>query len=149
MLAEIRNAISAASDPDARLRLHDCVPWLLQALGNCAPVDTLMIASATPKGATIFAADGWPIVNYDEPVDDGKVALAVHEAIEGGVATDTILRGITRLLGRSGLAAATSDAAHIVANGGRPLVVVLTEHSGSAVTIVATVTAWEERRVLH
>jgi hypothetical protein len=73
----------------------------------------------------------------------------VHQASEGGTRSDIVLRGLTRLLGRSGLAAAANDVARILAQGDRPLVVVLTEHTGTRVTVVSTVTLWEERRVLQ
>jgi hypothetical protein len=150
MLDEVQIAIDgAAIAPDTELRLQPCLKWLAEALGNCAPVDALMVASATPRGALVFAAEAWPIVNYDEPVDDAKVALAVHQASEGGTRGDIVLRGLTRLLGRSGLAAAAKDAACIISQGGFPLVVLLTEHTGTHVTVVSTVTRWEERRVLH
>jgi hypothetical protein len=57
MLDEVQIAIDgAAIASEVKLRLQPCLKWLAEALGNCAPVDALMVASATPRGALVFAA---------------------------------------------------------------------------------------------
>jgi hypothetical protein len=75
------------------------------------------------------------------------VALSVFAAIEGG-RSDVILRGAGLLLGRSGIAAASSDIATIALSGRCPLVVLLVERTGSTVTVVCTVTS-VDGRTLH
>jgi hypothetical protein len=132
----------------AKLRLQPCLKWLVEALANVAPLDALVIAAATPHGALVFAAETWPRVDHDAPFDQTRTALAMHAAIEGGTEHSVILHGLTRLLGRSGLAAAAHDAGLIAARGEFPIIVLLSEHANNHVTSVVTVAALE-RRVLH
>jgi hypothetical protein len=132
-----------------KLRLQPCLRWLGQALDSCAPpAGELTFAAATPKGALVFAMRSWPAVDDGMPCNGAAVALRVHAAIEGGIRTDIILRGAGLLLGRLGIAAASSDIATIALSGRCPLVVLLVERTGSAVTVVCTVTAMDGR-TLH
>jgi hypothetical protein len=114
---------------------------------NCGAIpDTLLVAAATPKNSIVFAAEGWPTVDYSAKFDAGTVALDVYLAIESGTYQgDVILRGTNRLLGQAGLAAATKDAVAIAGSGRKPVVVVLAERSDNCVSVVITVAEMELR----
>ena len=138
-MLEIEQAIAdAAIAEPVKQRLRSCLPWLTEALATCVPVDALVIAAATPRGALIFASEAWPLLP-DAKLDRGRVALSIHAAIEGGTEHDIILSGVSYLLGHAGLTTAAADAIEICRRGGFPIVAVLTELVDSVVTLLVSV----------
>ena len=90
-----------------------------------------------------LAADGWPRIIDRSKLKRGAVALALGAAIDSRDASEgeAVLTGLTVLLGSKGLEAQALDAEQIAADGGRPLVVLLIEREGKAVTMLATTIA--------
>lgn len=133
----------------AKTKLRDCcLPWLDEALRNIPYLTPLMVAAATTRGATVFAAEALPQVDHDTPFNPAQVALEVHRAIERNTSADhlVILRGMMQLLRREGLRAMTDDAELIVSHNGIPIIVVLALCEPGVVSVVCTVAAFDERR---
>jgi hypothetical protein len=145
MIDSVAQLIEDVDDPVARPRLRRCLPYLFEAVANfdaSAASGRLVIAAATPKGAVVLAAEDWPDVKRSK-LKRGDVALALSAAIEckDNWEGDTILIGLTVMLGRAGLGAQAADAALIRQDGKQPLVVALVERQPKTVTMLVTTVA--------
>ena len=110
-------------------------------LGCTRGAGKLVIAAATPKGAVVLAADGWPQIGATK-LKTSDVALALSAAIESkGDEGDTVLTGLTVMLGKAGIAAQAADAAQIIEDGKLPLVVALLERQPKSVALLVTTIA--------
>jgi len=145
MHAEIAALIEEVHDPAARPRLRECLPFLRSAVES-VDVDqapgTLVIACATPRAATVISTEGWPRIGRSS-VSKSNAVLATIKAIESH-ATDNaeiIIGGLSVLLGRKGREAAELDAAQIIADGGKPMLVGLLQREGKSITLLITVIA--------
>jgi hypothetical protein len=96
----------------ARPRLRKCLPFIrsvVEAVDMRAARGSLRIVAATPHGAAaLTAVDGWPQIDRSK-LTKGDVVRAVVAAIELGEG-DTIITGLTCLLGKAGLEAQAHDA---------------------------------------
>ena len=133
MIDSILAVIDGIENAAARPRLRRCLPSLSKVLAHFDRRSVsagLLIAAATPDGATVLHADGWPQLDRS-PLKQGEVAAALSAAIEAGdmVDGDIILASLTILLGQRGIEAQELDAAQIVEDGGQPMVVALLEHA--------------------
>jgi hypothetical protein len=124
MIDVIATMIDGVGVPAARPRLRKCLPPLAEAVENIdarATRGRLLIAAATPEGAMVMAADGWPQIDRSK-LTRGDAARAVVTAIEMGEG-DAIITSLTILLGRAGSTGARRRADHggrRPAAGGRP-----------------------------
>ena len=135
-------------------QLEACLPWLekvymrWQAEGGAANFP-LLVAAATPRGATIFHSAGW--ADADDcctPELARQAVLAAIEALPSTKNTDIIAAGLSLLLGPKGRAEQQRDAAEVRKRGSVPLVVALLAPAGDEVeTLVTTVTV--PARALH
>ena len=142
MIDTVAELIDSVHDVDARPRLRRCLPSLSKVLASFnrrSASQGLVIAAATPNGATVLAADGWPELAASKH-KPGDVVLALSAAIENAE-SDAILIGIATMLGRRGLAAQADDAALIRADGKLPMVVALLEYQRGSVTLLLTTVA--------
>ena len=91
-------------------------------------------------------SEGWAIVDLRS-----DVTVAIPKAIEGPPtveATDAIVRGLSIMLGKSGIAAANTDAARRIVNSGRmPLLVALVEVEGPSAAMFITMAESCPKRV--
>ena len=135
-------------------QLEACIPWLekvymrWQAEGGAANFP-LLVAAATPRGATIFHSAGW--ADADDcctPELARQAVLAAIEAPPSAKNTDIIAAGLSLLLGPEGRAEQQRDADEVRARGSVPLVVALLAPAGDEVeTLVTTVAVMA--RALH
>ena len=97
-------------------RLETCLPWLAkvyarwQTEGGAANYP-LIVAAATPRGATIFHSAGW--AEADGVCERSAAGRAIVNAIESPVSTkntDVVAAGISLLLGPDGRARQQRDA---------------------------------------
>jgi hypothetical protein len=136
-------------------RLEACLPWLekvyasWQREGGAANFP-LIVAAATPRGATIFHSAGW--ADADDcctPELARQAVLAAIEAPPSTKNTDIIAAGLSLLLGPKGRARQQRDAAAIRKAGSVPLVVaLLAPGSGDDIAMLTTTIAVVPR-VLH
>src|SRR6478672_7804602 len=112
-------------------RLEACLPWLekvyasWQREGGAANFP-LIVAAATPRGATIFHSTGW--ADADDcctPELARQAVLAAIEALPSIKNTDIVAAGLSLLLGPKGRARQQRDAAAIRKAGSVPLCVAL------------------------
>jgi hypothetical protein len=100
-----------------------------------------VVATATPKGAVVLAADDWPEIDANAfgpaQFERGGAAETLVSAIES-TEGDIVLGGLTLFLGEAGIEADARCAAWIVEDGGRPLVVMRTARA-RITTLIATV----------
>ena len=71
-------------DPAAKPRLRKCLPFLRTAVESLDPrvrPGNLLIACATPNGATVLTASEWPQIDRSK-LKRRDVALALSGAIE-------------------------------------------------------------------
>ena len=135
-------------------RLETCLPWLekvyarWQAEGGAANFP-LLVAAATPRGATIFHSPGWADADgCCEPAIARQVILNAIEAPPSTKNTDIIAAGLSLLLGPDGRARQQRDAAEVREAGSVPLVVALLAPDGDEIeTLITTVAVVP--RVLH
>ena len=135
-------------------RLETCLPWLekvyarWQTEGGAANFP-LIVAAATPHGATIFHSPGWADADgCCEPEIARHVILTAIEAPPSTKNTDIVAAGLSLLLGPEGRARQQRDAAEVRERGSVPLVVALLAPAGGDVeTLVTTVAVVP--RVLH
>ena len=135
-------------------QLEACLPWLekvyvsWQKEGGAANFP-LLVAAATPRGATIFHSAGWADADgCCEPEIARQVVLTAIEAPPSTKNTDIIAAGLSLLLGPKGRARQQRDAAEVQKRGSVPLVVALLAPAGDDVeTLVTTVAVVP--RVLH
>jgi hypothetical protein len=135
-------------------QLEACLPWLekvyvsWQKEGGAANFP-LLVAAATPRGATIFHSAGW--ADADDcctPELARQAVLAAIEAPPSTKNTDIVAAGLSLLLGPKGRARQQRDAAEVQKRGSVPLVVALLAPAGDDVeTLVTTVAVVP--RVLH
>ena len=95
MIDTVAELIDFVHDVDARLRLRRCLPSLSKVLASFnrrSASQGLVIAAATPNGATVLAADRWPAA-ATQSMKPGDVALALSAAIENAE-SDAILIGV-------------------------------------------------------
>jgi len=143
MHADIAALIEEVHDPAARPRLRECLPFLRSAVES-VDVDqapgTLVIACATPRAATVISTDGWPRLGAST-LSKSDAVLAVTRAIESHATdnADIIVTGLSLLLGRKGREAAELDAAQIIEDGGKPMLVGLLQREGKTITLLITV----------
>jgi hypothetical protein len=153
--APITNLILAELDAVSGLdQLEACLPWLervyasWQAEGGAANFP-LIVAAATPRGATIFHSVGW--ADADDcctPEAARGAVLAAIEAPPSTKNTDIIAAGLSLLLGPDGRSKQQRDADAIRKDGSVPLCVALLASAGEEVeTLVTTVAVVP--RVLH
>ena len=144
MLDAVTALIESVDDITVRPRLRKCLPFLWQAIATwdaSAASGKLVIAAATPKAAVVLAAEGWPEIGATK-LKTSDVALALSAAIESkGDEGDTVLTGLTVMLGKVGIAAQAQDAAQIIEDGMRPLVVALLERQPKSVALLVTTIA--------
>lgn len=139
MIDAVAAVIETVRDAAAKPRLRRCLPHLWSAIEQ---IDTrklpghLVVAAATPQGATVLTAACWPHRSRSTVTKAAAVA-ALSTAIDVAD-SDSILTGLTLLLGRKGMAAQQSDAAQILEDGGQPLVVVLVEREQGNITALVT-----------
>jgi hypothetical protein len=135
-------------------QLEACLPWLekvyasWQAEGGAANFP-LLVAAATPRGATIFHSAGWADADgCCGPEIARQAVLTAIEAPSSTKNTDIIAAGLSLLLGPSGRARQHRDATEIRRRGSVALVVALMAPSGDDVeTLVTTVAVVP--RILH
>lgn len=136
-------------------RLEACLPWLervyasWQKEGGAANFP-LIVAAATPRGATIFHSAGW--ADADDcctPELARQAVLAAIEALPSTKNTDIVAAGLSLLLGPDGRARQQREAAAVRKVGSVPLVVALLAPDGGddVETLVTTVAIVP--RVLH
>ena len=136
-------------------QLEGCLPWLekvyvsWQKEGGAANFP-LLVAAATPRGATIFHSAGW--ADADDcctPELARQAVLAAIEALPSTKNTDIIAAGLSLLLGPKGRARQSHDAAEVRKRGSVPLcVALLAPGNGDAVEVLTTTVAVVPR-VLH
>src|SRR5258706_15767093 len=105
-LAElVLDRIDAVSGLD---QLETCLPWLekvyanWQAEGGAANFP-LIVAAATPRGATIFHSAGWADADGAcEPALARQVVLRAIEALPPTKNTDIVAAGLGLFVGRKG-----------------------------------------------
>jgi hypothetical protein len=136
-------------------QLEACLPWLekvyvsWQKEGGAANFP-LLVAAATPRGATIFHSAGWADADgCCEPEIARQVVLTAIEAPPSTKNTDIIAAGLSLLLGPKGRARQQRDAAEVRRDGSVPLVVaLLAPGSGDDIEMLTTTIAVVPR-VLH
>jgi hypothetical protein len=127
-------------------QLEACIPWLekvytrWQAEGGAANFP-LIVAAATPRGATIFHSPGWAEAdNACTPALARQAILKAIEALPSTKNTDIIAAGLSLLLGPEGRDRQQRDADEVRKSGSVPLVVALLAPAGDdAETLVTTV----------
>jgi hypothetical protein len=154
MLDTVTAAIAtSAFDDDVKAQLSACLPMLTTAVDNSAVMQGgLTIAAATPKGGIVFnAKGGWPDIDDEVAAQhvQAAVAQAMYAAIESKTYQgDTILNGLTSMLGSAGVAAADADLSLIADTGQAPMIVLLAVHLGTAILTLIT-SAGLAQRTLH
>jgi hypothetical protein len=147
-----------ADEIDARAgydRVADCIPWLEKVftrwqLEGGAANFPLIVAVATPHGATIFHSEGWADADgCCEPVVARHTVLATIEARPSTKNTDIIAAGLSLLLGPEGRARQQRDADEVRARGSVPLVVALLAPDGGDDVEILTTTVAIMPRMLH
>jgi hypothetical protein len=135
-------------------QLEACLPWLekvyvsWQKEGGAANFP-LLVAAATPRGATIFHSAGW--ADADDcctPELARRAVLAAIEAPPSTKNTDIIAAGLSLLLGPKGRDRQQRDAAEVRRDGSVPLVVALLAPNGDDTEALITMVAVAPR-VLH
>jgi hypothetical protein len=152
MLAAVQEAISSAPiGADVKLRMRrQCLPWLIDALRNCASTtEPLTVAAATERTGIAFAASAFPALDHTQPHNPAWTALQLHTAIEAKPCqADLVLHNIARLLGARGLQVLAEDLAELALGNEQPIVVCLTACIGGEASVVMTM-AGMQRRTLH
>jgi len=135
-------------------QLEACLPWLekvyvsWQKEGGAANFP-LLVAAATPRGATIFHSAGWADADgCCEPEIARQVVLTAIEAPPSTKNTDIIAAGLSLLLCPKGRARQQRDAAEVHRDGSVPLVVALLAPNGDDTEALITMVAVAPR-VLH
>jgi hypothetical protein len=127
-------------------QLEACLPWLekvytrWQAEGGAANFP-LIVAAATPRGATIFHSHGW--AEADDcctPKLARQAILTAIEALPSIKNTDIVAAGLSLLLGPDGRARQQRDADAIRKVGSVPLCVALLASAGEETeTLITTI----------
>jgi hypothetical protein len=136
-------------------QLEACIPWLekvyaiWQAEGGAANFP-LIVAAATPRGATIFHSAGWADADgCCTPELARRAVLAAIEPPPSTKNTDIVAAGLSLLLGPKGRVEQQRDAAEVRKLGSVPLVVaLLAPGSGDDIEMLTTTIAMVPR-VLH
>jgi hypothetical protein len=131
--------------------LETCIPWLekvytrWQSEGGAANFP-LIVAAATPRGATIFHSTGWAEADgCCDQATAGRVILAAIEAPVSTKNTDVVAAGLSLILGPDGRARQQRDADAISTLGSVPLVVALLASTGEEVENLVTTIAVASR----
>ena len=152
MILTVAQAIEdSAFDDGVKWQLSTCLPMLDTAIASSAMMQGgLTIAAATPKGGiVVHAKGGWPVQAMTAEHDAKAVAVAVHAAIESATYQgDTILSGLTMMLGQARVAAADDNMLEIAGTGLAPIMVLLAVRTDQQITTLVT-TAGLAARVLH
>ena len=101
----------------------------------------MTIACATPTSGLVLWSEGWADIDEDETISRAEVTVSIARAIESPAnceATDTVVRGLSLMLGKAGMKAANNDAKRIVASGRLPLLVLLVEADRPKAVMFAT-----------